>query len=112
MEKLYNNIILPDDFDKDMSYPNNVPYLKNPPEVINVTVGRQLFVDDFLIEQTDLEIEYHKAKKFEGNPVLYPETKLETETGRPLLAQKVVVFGTMKMRKNIKCGTKQAGFTL
>ncbi len=88
MEKLYNNIILPDDFDKDMSYPNNVPYLKNPPDVINVTVGRQLFVDDFLIEETDLKTEYHKAKKFEGNPVLFPETKLETETGSPVACPK------------------------
>ena len=88
MEKLYNNIILPDDFDKDMSYPNNVPYMKNPPEVINVTVGRQLFVDDFLIEKTDLETEYHKAKKYEGNPVLYPQTTLETECNRPVACPK------------------------
>ncbi len=88
MEKLYNNIMLPDNFSDRMSYPNDVPYLKNPPEVINVTVGRQLFVDDFLIEKTDLETEYHKAKKFEGNPVLYPESKLETETTRPVACPK------------------------
>ncbi len=48
MEKLYNNIVLEDDFAKDMSDAPSVPYLKNPPEVINVSVGRQLFVDDFL----------------------------------------------------------------
>ncbi|MCI8387182.1 MAG: glycosyl hydrolase family 32 [Clostridiales bacterium] len=77
MEKLYNNIILPDDFASKPSCPNDVPYLKNPPEVINVSVGRQLFVDDFLIEETDLEPEYHKAKKFDGNPVLSPETEWE-----------------------------------
>ena len=88
MEKLYNNIILPDDFKKRMNYPDDIPYLKNPPEIINVTVGRQLFVDDFLIEKTDLTPEYHKAKKFEGNPVLYPETKLETETGMPVACPK------------------------
>ena len=79
MEKLYNNIILPDDFMEKASYPNDVPYLKNPPEVINITVGRQLFVDDFLIEKTDLEPEYHKAIKYEGNPILWPETELERE---------------------------------
>ena len=40
MEKLYNNIILPDDFAGEPSDAQNVPYLKNPPEVIDVTVGR------------------------------------------------------------------------
>lgn len=79
MEKLYNNIILQDDFAEKPSDAENIPYLKNPPEVINVTVGRQLFVDDFLIEETDLTPEYHKAKKFEGNPVLKAETPWEIE---------------------------------
>ena len=79
MEKLYNNIILPDDFAKNPADAQNIPYLKNPPEVINVTVGRQLFVDDFLIEKTDLKPEYHKAEKFNGNPVLKPETPWEIE---------------------------------
>lgn len=77
MEKLYNNIILPDDFASKPSSPQDVPYLKNPPEVIDVTVGRQLFVDDFLIEETDLSPEYHKAVKYADNPVLKPETEWE-----------------------------------
>ena len=77
MEKLYNNIILPDDFANEPSDPDRVPYILNPPEVIDVTVGRQLFVDDFLIEETDLMVEYHKARKYEGNPVLFPETPWE-----------------------------------
>ena len=74
MEKLYNNIILNDGFSNKMSDASDVPYLKNPPEIIDVSVGRQLFVDDFLIEETDLKPQYHKAKKFEGNPILYPQT--------------------------------------
>ena len=77
-EKLYNNIILEDDFTREPNYPNKVPYLINPPEVINITVGRQLFVDDFLIEETELTPEYHKAVKFDGNPVLSPEKPWET----------------------------------
>lgn len=77
MEKLYNNIMLPDDFAHEMSDANKVPYLQNPPEVIDVTVGRQLFVDDFLIAETNLNSEYHKAKKFEGNPIFYPVTEWE-----------------------------------
>jgi len=36
---------------------------------IPIDLGRQLFVDDFLIEKTDLKRTYHQAKKFEGNPV-------------------------------------------
>lgn len=75
MEKLYNNIILPDDFASAPSDPENVPYLKNPPEVISVSVGRQLFVDDFLIDRSDLTPVYHDAVKFDGNPVLKPDRK-------------------------------------
>ncbi|MBQ7822243.1 MAG: glycosyl hydrolase family 32 [Clostridia bacterium] len=77
-EKLYNNVILEDDFTREPSRPNDIPYLKNPPEIINITVGRQLFVDNFLIEETDLVPEYHKAVKYEGNPVMKPETEWET----------------------------------
>ena len=33
----------------------------------------------FLIEETDLSPEYHRAKKFEKNPVLAPETPWETK---------------------------------
>ncbi len=79
MEKLYNNIILRDDFAANPSFPEKVPYLKNPPEVIDVSVGRQLFVDDFLIEETELSPTYHKAEKFEGNPILRAETAWENE---------------------------------
>ena len=79
MEKLYNNVILQDDFMETPSNANDVPYLKNPPEVINVSVGRQLFVDDFLIQNTNLKKEYHKAKKYENNPVFKPETPWETD---------------------------------
>ena len=52
MEKLYNNIAY--EPDSSPSDAQNVPYLKNPPEIIDISVGRQLFVDDFLIESTDL----------------------------------------------------------
>ena len=79
MEKLYNNILLKDDFASERNDFNNVPYLKTPPEIIDVSRGRQLFVDDFLIESTDLAFEYHKAEKFAGNPVLFPEKPWEIE---------------------------------
>lgn len=79
MEKLYNNVVLKNDFAKEPCDTDNIPYLKNPPEVIDISVGRQLFVDDFLIEETVLMPDYHKAKKYNGNPILFPETVWEKE---------------------------------
>lgn len=78
MEELYNNVTFSGDF--GISSPQNVPYLKSPPEVIDVTVGRQLFTDDFLVSKTELKPEYHAAKKYEGNPVLFAEKVWERET--------------------------------
>jgi hypothetical protein len=54
-----------------------VPYLAHPPEVIPIDVGRQLFVDDFLVESTDLRRIFHQAEKYEGNPVFEAETEEE-----------------------------------
>ncbi len=84
-ETLYNGIQLPDVWpprfrDPKSVEPMDVPYLRRPPKVISIDVGRQLFVDDFLIESTDLERVFHRAEKFAGNPVFQAET--ETETSR------------------------------
>ncbi len=87
MEKLYNNILLPDDFAASRSDAQNVPYLKNPPPVIDVSVGRQLFVDDFLTDATTLAPVYHKAVKHPDNPVFKPETPWECE-GAPVACPK------------------------
>ena len=82
-EILYNGIELASDprARTDMlSYgyaPTPVPYLENRPAVVPIDIGRQLFVDDFLIEETTLARSYHLAEKFEGNPVMSPETELE-----------------------------------
>src|SRR5690606_13893417 len=81
-EKLYNGIELPDQWpprvlDPASVEPMAVPYLQRPPKVIPVDVGRQLYVDDFLIEKTTLKRSYHQAQKFEGNPVFKAETALE-----------------------------------
>lgn len=81
-EKLYNGIELPDQWpprflDPDSAEPMAVPYLKKKPRVIPIDVGRQLFVDDFLIEKTTLKRTFHRAQKFEGNPVFKAETKHE-----------------------------------
>ncbi len=93
-EVLYNGIVLESDPRARtdlLSYgyePTPVPYLDSPPEIIPVDVGRQLFVDDFLIENTTLERTYHKPRKYENNPVLKPETKLENQRDIPVAAPK------------------------
>ncbi|NLK40015.1 MAG: glycosyl hydrolase family 32 [Clostridiales bacterium] len=84
MEQLYNGITLPETWP-----PNNrsiddaekmkIPYLEKKPEVICIDRGRQLFVDDFLIAETDLRTVYHQAVKYEGNPVFTAQTEFENE---------------------------------
>jgi hypothetical protein len=54
-----------------------VPYLENRPAVINIDIGRQLFVDDFLIDRSTLRREWHYPEKLADNPVLKPESELE-----------------------------------
>jgi predicted neuraminidase len=81
-EKLYNGIELPDVWpprfrDPNSAEPMEVPYLKEKPRVIHIDLGRQLFVDDFLVEQTTLKRTFHQAKKFEGNPVFKAESARE-----------------------------------
>lgn len=80
---LYNGIALPEtwppeNINPDSQEPMPVPYLDSPPPVIPIDTGRQLFVDDFLIESASLQRTYHHAEKFEGNPILKPETELES----------------------------------
>lgn len=43
--------------------------------------GRQLFVDDALIESTDLTREFHRPEWHANNPVLWPETEAELSGG-------------------------------
>jgi hypothetical protein len=79
-EILYNGIVLPAEWPpKGMRQhlkarsPLPVPYLENPPTVIPIDVGRQLFVDDFLIEETSLERKFHQADIYDDNPILAPD---------------------------------------
>ncbi|PAW77742.1 MAG: hypothetical protein B9S32_10050 [Verrucomicrobia bacterium Tous-C9LFEB] len=60
----------------------DVPYLKSPPKVIPIDIGRQLFVDDFLIASATLKRSFHKPEKYAGNPIFKPETPLETTASR------------------------------
>ena len=78
----YNGICLPVAFPPRQNYSRDVqhpPYLRRPPPLINITVGRQLFVDDFLVENMSSTIRqtFHTAEYYEGNPVLVPDQPWE-----------------------------------
>ena len=57
---LYNGIALPSMWPPYSSYTANIYagmspfYLRMKPDIINIELGRQLFVDDFLIQSSDL----------------------------------------------------------
>jgi len=57
--------------------PLSVPYLESPPKIIPIDVGRQLLVDNFLIEQTTLQRTFHSAEYHASNPVLRPDQPWE-----------------------------------
>jgi hypothetical protein len=89
-ELLYNGIRLPKEWPpvakekptaETVHKIRPIPYLQNPSAVIPIDVGRQLFVDDFLIEKTSLIRTFHYAEKYARNPILKPETPLEMNGG-------------------------------
>lgn len=86
-QTLYNGITLPAVWpprDRPVSRePMPLPYLKNPPTVIPIDVGRQLLVDDFLVEQTTLKRTYYTATYHDGNPILKPDKPWEQEGKSP-----------------------------
>ncbi|MDO8587013.1 MAG: glycosyl hydrolase family 32 [Armatimonadota bacterium] len=83
-EVLYNGIRLPSpwppkDHKVTLDPPAPAPYLLSPPAVIPIDVGRQLFVDNFLIEKTSLRRVFHPAKYHAVNPVVKPDKPWENE---------------------------------
>ena len=85
-EVLYNGIVLPEKWPPRIN-PNSrssirAPYLdpQNIPAAIPIDVGRQLFVDDFLVaSSTGVVRKFNKPVKYIGNPVMWPETKAELD---------------------------------
>jgi len=77
-ETLHNGIVLPDKWPPEASWEDiqagkpltEPPYLKDPPAVIPIDVGRQLFVDEFLIESTTLRQDAHLADEYPANPLV------------------------------------------
>ena len=92
-ELLYNGIELPAAWppkrtsDDLLAFePMRVPYLDTPPAVIPIDRGRQLFVDDFLVERTTLTRRFHKAEPYSGNPILRPNRRWEMRETRSAMA--------------------------
>jgi len=82
-ERLYNGIMLPDEWPPKYGpvtrEPMPVPYLSNRPTVVPIDVGRQLFVDDFLVEETTLRRSMHQAEVHPASPVLMASKPWEEE---------------------------------
>ncbi len=88
---LYNGIELPEVWPPRYEVPKEavampVPYLSNPPDIIPINVGRQLFVDDFLIEQSTLERTFHYPQYDRNNPILEPDQSWEETSSGALYA--------------------------
>ncbi|MEO7649197.1 MAG: hypothetical protein ABIZ80_01925 [Bryobacteraceae bacterium] len=85
-EVLYNGIRLPDQWPPKRVLsrkPMPVPYLEHRPAVIPIDVGRQLFVDDFLIHKTTLNRTFHTAEMYPHNPVVPRDKPWETNHVMP-----------------------------
>ena len=85
-EKLYNGLIIPDQWPPSLNFngPSEIlpaNYVQNKPEICPIDVGRQLFVDNFLIHETSMTKTFHQAIKSEHNPVLSPKTNIELDNG-------------------------------
>jgi len=80
---LYNGIELPDEWPPRYGVPEKatampVPYLENPPEFIPINIGRQLFVDDFLITKKENIVRiYHYPAYSKLNPILEQDKEWE-----------------------------------
>lgn len=114
MERLYNNIQLPDVWppknkETTLDQPLEVPYLSQKPDIIDIRVGRQLFVDDFLIAETDL-VRVEGKPETQPQPLLQPETEMELNSGTaPAPVPSTAVSFMIPKVQPTKCGIRQAG---
>ncbi len=76
-QTIYNGIVLPSQW-PPVGTPTQayqLPfYITSPPSVITIDVGRQLFVDDFLIQSTTLTRTQHQPVMYPGNPIIIPNS--------------------------------------
>jgi len=79
---LHNGIVLPGAWPPGPAKlsaepPPDPEYLRNPPAVIPIDTGRQLFIDHFLIDDTNLRRTFHAPEYYPRNPVLKAEKRWE-----------------------------------
>jgi hypothetical protein len=85
-EATYNGLVPPSSWPPRVNIgaePMPVPYLTSTPAIIPIDVGRQLFVDDFLIAKTDLARTYHPTTFHPATPVLRPDKPWEMTAPNP-----------------------------
>ena len=74
-EELHNGICLPAQWPPRTNFswqPVEPPYLQSPPPVIDISLGRQLFVDSFLEGATNASRRYHSGTYHANNPRIKP----------------------------------------
>lgn len=82
---IYNGIELPSQWPPQRNYVTEIRtgmspfYLTSKPAVVKVDVGRQLFVDNFLIATTNLARKFHYPEYHPSNPVLVPDQTWEKQ---------------------------------
>ena len=82
---IYNGIVLPAQWPPQRNYVSDIRsgmnpfYLLSKPAVVRIDVGRQLFVDNFLIATTNLSRKYHYPEYHSANPVLVPDQAWEKQ---------------------------------
>lgn len=82
---IYNGIELPSQWPPQRNYVTEIRtgmtpfYLTSKPAVVKVDVGRQLFVDNFLIATTNLARKFHYPEYHPSNPVLVPDQAWEKQ---------------------------------
>ncbi len=64
----------------------DVPYLEHRPEIVPIDIGRQLFVDNFLIEKSNLKQTFHLPEYHAANPVLTIDKPWEKKGRAPFAA--------------------------
>lgn len=90
--ELHNGIVYPAQWPPRYEEPAKagdmpIPYLEKKPAVIPINVGRQLFVDNFLVAETNLQQVAHQPNFYASNPVLEPDKEWEnTVEGAPYAA--------------------------
>lgn len=81
-ELLYNGIRLPLSWPPNRSYVSDLEkgmnpyYLNAKPDTIDISIGRQLFVDNFLISETTLNRSFHYPI-YHSSPILKPDKDWE-----------------------------------